>query len=199
MAASDLKTLRGGPVALVLQHGVCPAEAVCGEDCPSGCREVSLAMTLPLAPAEAVEIALALPELHKPERPARRGIPVSNTQFARWLKAHPEYQKTHAARVSRVNPAKYLKNWTDNQPPVGKEDGHADHVTPEVARAYCRSKGGRLPKVDAEPQSWDHLDGPFEFRVNDQGQTRYVDSRGVENHLAQSNKTADYVRIVCVY
>ena len=121
-----------------------------------------------------------------------------NDQLARWLAAHPEYGQTNAAQVSGKNPDQYLRNWTDNQPPAGKEGEPAEHVTPELAMRYCASVGGRLPMIDAEPQTWNDKEAPFEYRINAQGLVTLLESSGRRLGKPAPKRTATFVRIVCV-
>lgn len=63
-------------------------------------------------------------------------IPVTNAQFAEFLKA-ARYRPTHGE--------KFLKHWQNGVPPVDREDHPVVYVDLDDARAYARWAGKRLP------------------------------------------------------
>ena len=62
--------------------------------------------------------------------------PVTNTQFARFLKA-TDYKPVH--------PENFLKNWVNNAPPTGLGNHPVTYITLDDARAYANWAGKRLP------------------------------------------------------
>jgi formylglycine-generating enzyme len=70
--------------------------------------------------------------------------PVTNAQFARFVAAHPEWQRNRVARVFAYE--EYLRHWqsaTRPDPSIGQQP--VVHVSWFAATAYCESRGMRLP------------------------------------------------------
>jgi len=73
--------------------------------------------------------------------------PVTNAQFARFLKDHPEWRRSQAKRLF-VDPA-YLAKWRDDlTPPPGEADAPVTNASWFAAQAYCDARGLRLPTTD---------------------------------------------------
>lgn len=70
--------------------------------------------------------------------------PVTNAQFAAFLRKHPQWQRDRIARVFADE--QYLSNW---QSPVAPRSEHANKPVVQVswfaASAYCEARGARLP------------------------------------------------------
>ncbi|MEK7683904.1 MAG: SUMF1/EgtB/PvdO family nonheme iron enzyme [Verrucomicrobiota bacterium] len=90
----------------------------------------------------------SFPRLHQPLTMARKVTlapyaidltPVSNAQFAQFLKASG-YQPQH--------PENFLKHWQNGAPPPGQEDHPVVYVSLEDARAYAAWAGKRLPSEE---------------------------------------------------
>lgn len=70
--------------------------------------------------------------------------PVTNAQFARFLRAHPEWQRDRVARLFADE--QYLQHWQSaSAPPPGDANKPVVHISWFAASAYCESLGQRLP------------------------------------------------------
>ena len=70
--------------------------------------------------------------------------PVTNAQFAGFLRKHPEWRRDKVARVFADE--QYLSHWQSAlEPAKGDLQRPVVHVSWFAASAYCESKGGRLP------------------------------------------------------
>ncbi len=89
---------------------------------------------------------------------------VTVKEFARWLSAHPEWQRDAAIAAEKADAA-YLEGWDGANPPAGVK-GPVVGVNWIVANIYCRDRDGLAP-VDAEPQKWSEVGSApsFELRV----------------------------------
>lgn len=77
--------------------------------------------------------------------------PVTNAEFAEFLKTHPQWQKDKIS--SKQAEKAYLKHWVKNgsnsYAPKASELKHpVTNVSWFAANAYCVSKGKRLPTID---------------------------------------------------
>ena len=72
--------------------------------------------------------------------------PVTNAQFAQFIKASPEWRKDQIARIKADT--SYLHDWNDTDFPVSMGDHPVTQVSWYAARAYCQSQGKRLPTID---------------------------------------------------
>jgi formylglycine-generating enzyme required for sulfatase activity len=71
-------------------------------------------------------------------------VPVTNAQFAAFVVAHPRWRRDKVARV--FADAGYLRHWSDDATPAaGTERQPVTQVSWFAAKAYCESKGERLP------------------------------------------------------
>jgi formylglycine-generating enzyme required for sulfatase activity len=70
--------------------------------------------------------------------------PVTNAQFARFLRSQPEWQRDRVARLFADE--QYLQHWpTASQPSPTDANKPVVHVSWFAASAYCESLGQRLP------------------------------------------------------
>lgn len=71
-------------------------------------------------------------------------MPVTNAQFAAFLRSHPQWRRDKVARVFADE--QYLSHWQSASQP-GSDDlpRPVVHVSWFAATAYCESKGARLP------------------------------------------------------
>ena len=70
--------------------------------------------------------------------------PVTNAQFARFLRAHPQWQRDRVARLFADE--QYLKHWpTATMPSAADANKPIVHISWFAASAYCESLGQRLP------------------------------------------------------
>lgn len=70
--------------------------------------------------------------------------PVTNEQYQRFVLAHPEWRKSRVKRIFAESG--YLRSWADDlHPPAGQQQSPVTNVSWFAARAYCQSRGGRLP------------------------------------------------------
>jgi formylglycine-generating enzyme required for sulfatase activity len=70
--------------------------------------------------------------------------PVSNTDFAKFVSTHPEWQRGRAAKL--FVDASYLSHWKDEAGPIpGTEKQPITQVSWYAASAYCKTRGARLP------------------------------------------------------
>src|SRR5215831_11540815 len=70
--------------------------------------------------------------------------PVSNAQFAMFVKDHPEWQRDRVKKL--FADASYLSHWRDATTPGDEiKDQPVTNVSWYAARAYCKSHGARLP------------------------------------------------------
>ncbi|MBN8541204.1 MAG: formylglycine-generating enzyme family protein [Deltaproteobacteria bacterium] len=71
---------------------------------------------------------------------------VTRAEFQNFLAKNPHFlSKAMAARLADSN---YLEGWIDGQAPAGTSDWPVTSVSWFAARAYCKSVGGHLPRVD---------------------------------------------------
>ena len=99
----------------------------------------------PLFPpsANATQIAVASFSLDK--------TPATNAEFLAFVSAHPEWQRDRVARVFAESP--YLSHWASSTSlGAARADQPVVNVSWFAARAYCSSRGMRLP-TEAE---WEH-------------------------------------------
>ena len=91
-------------------------------------------------------------ELFLPELPAHTStvqaffidrVEVSNAAFKRFIDTHPEWARDRLSK-DRHN-GEYLKTWNDGVFPSTEADLPVTFITWDVAAAYCRSLGKRLP------------------------------------------------------
>lgn len=68
---------------------------------------------------------------------------VTNAQFHAFVSGAPAWAQ--AAPPPLFAEARYLSHWHQGAPPPGYEDAPVVFVSWFAARAYCRSRGGRLP------------------------------------------------------
>jgi formylglycine-generating enzyme required for sulfatase activity len=69
--------------------------------------------------------------------------PVTNAQFARFLRAQPKWQRDRVARLFADE--QYLKHWATPTAPLPTDANKpVVHVSWFAASAYCESQGGRL-------------------------------------------------------
>lgn len=135
---------------------------------------------VPVAPVEAVLAVEAAPTA---------GAPVTNSQLATWLAAHPEWQR-ETVIAERKADDKFLRGWTAATPPAGKEGAPAVGATWALAKAYCSGRGG-LADVDAAPLSWTESGSQpwVEYRQSD-GRPRWRrDDGGVSEQLSTTESS----------
>ena len=71
--------------------------------------------------------------------------PVTNAQFAVFVRKHPEWQRDGVPRV--FADAGYLRHWqTATSPATGSELQPVTHVSWFAASAFCEARGARLPR-----------------------------------------------------
>ncbi len=71
---------------------------------------------------------------------------VTRSQFQDFLKSHPHFLPE--AMSARLADSNYLEGWKQGQFPAGTADWPVTSVSWFAARGYCKSVGGRLPRVD---------------------------------------------------
>lgn len=155
---AELAPVFGGAHSLVAQLGTCP-DAPCGGGCPTACTEATLELTLPLTAEAPHPIALVLEAPSPPVRAATAGAAMGSGrrvtvgQFSRFLAGSPEHQPA-AMRASGSVPQGYLRGWDGPNPPAAlSTNASVTRVSPAVASAVCRGRGGLHP-FDAPPQSF---------------------------------------------
>lgn len=79
--------------------------------------------------------------------------PVTNTEFERFLKSHPEWQKDKA--LALYIDENYLRQFDENGNLRDGENpqGPVTNISWFVAKKYCESKGKRLPTLD----EWEYV------------------------------------------
>jgi sulfatase modifying factor 1 len=71
-------------------------------------------------------------------------VPVSNAEFARFVQAHPEWQRDKVAAL--FADTEYLSHWSSPvEPGAGISNQPVVRVSWFAASAYCESRGARLP------------------------------------------------------
>lgn len=150
------------PVELIA--GECPEAARGCEakgECPPGCVSWLGEVIVPVGEGEhAVSLSLREPT-PKPGAAEGAAAPKSRRQvsqgdFARWLKSHPEWLKEAAQQAEKAD-KKYLKGWTEDGTPPSPGAALVN-VSWFAAQAYCASRGGLAP-LDAEPLTWEEGGG----------------------------------------
>ena len=143
----EIVDLSPGPHTVLVQGGSCPDEP-CGDACPETCSEVSGTVSAPFAATDALTLELTLPDRKEPVRKSSGRGRVTQRQFAKWLKSHPNRKPAKARGTGRAD-SRYMKSWS-----VETATGAPAHqVPPIIAAEYCGRKG--LAPVDAAPTSWD--------------------------------------------
>ncbi|GAA3706984.1 formylglycine-generating enzyme family protein [Oceanisphaera sediminis] len=71
--------------------------------------------------------------------------PVTNRQFADFVRRHPRWQRNRAVALF-VEP-QYLSHWGPNGPQPEQLEQPVTHVSWFAAGAYCQARGKRLPTV----------------------------------------------------
>jgi formylglycine-generating enzyme required for sulfatase activity len=87
--------------------------------------------------------------------------PVTNEQFAKFVAAHPQWQRDRVARV--FADTGYLSHWTHaaGAAPARREQP-VTHVSWFAASAYCESRGARLPTW----HEWEYVAAASETRAD---------------------------------
>ncbi len=77
---------------------------------------------------------------------------VTNSSFAPWLAAHPEWLRDAAVAAGQAEDG-YLKGWTGAEAPAGQGERGTVNVSWAAAAAYCKGHGG-LADASAPPTTW---------------------------------------------
>lgn len=72
-------------------------------------------------------------------------VPVTARQFAAFVRAHPEWRRSRVPQLFADE--QYLADWASDLEPGGEADRPVTFVSWFAARAYCASRGDRLPNV----------------------------------------------------
>lgn len=80
-------------------------------------------------------------------------FPVTNREYAAFVQRHPKWSRSRIAPLFAET--SYLSHWEgDSEPgPAAPPDSPVTHVSWFAARAYCRSRGARLPTLD----EWEYV------------------------------------------
>ena len=143
----EVAALSPGAHTVVVQGGTCPDEP-CGDACKETCSEASGTVSAPFSATAGLRLELTLPDRKEPvaASPGRRRV--TQRQFAKWLKSHPNRRPSAARGTARAD-ARYMKSWS-----VKSATGAPAHqVPPIIAAEYCGRRG--LADVGAAPKTWD--------------------------------------------
>jgi len=178
---------------VVAQRGDCDgAEPDCTttNTCPDGCASVQASVQVGLS-GQIPPVTLELPAVEAPQPTpapapvAPTGPPprVTNSAFAAWLEAHPDW--TRDAAIARGAADKgYLRDWTNGTPP-----GPATRLSWSAAKAYCGTRGG-LRGLDEEPLTWPQGTIVMEWRVTPDGGIAWRRFDGVTSTKATPDQTS---------
>lgn len=73
--------------------------------------------------------------------------PVTNSEFLQFVRTHPEWRRSSVKKIFAEE--SYLKDWeSDFVVPPGRSDSPVTQVSWFAAKAYCKSRGMRLPLLD---------------------------------------------------
>lgn len=118
-------------LALFAGSGFAAASPASAVDLPGG----SFRSVLPPGPG-VLEVRIAPFALDR--------TPVTNADYARFVREHPEWRRDRVARIFADEG--YLQHWSGaTQAGTGRERQPVVHVSWFAASAYCESKGGRMP------------------------------------------------------
>lgn len=87
--------------------------------------------------------------------------PVTNADFANFLKHHPEWNKKNVYPL--FVDEKYLDNWKSSSTYQGLKDAAVTQVSWYAANAYCESVGGRLPST----LEWEYIAAAGESKADE--------------------------------
>ncbi len=142
-----------------------------------------------VAPASP-DLVIAVPAL------PTAGPAITNTQLARWLEAHPDWQKDAAIAAGTADD-KYLRGWERGAPPVGKESAPAVAVSWNLAKAYCAGHGG-LAAMDAPPISWSEAaNQPWMEYRQDHGKPMWRRDDGVVSDQVSPSQSGVFIGFRC--
>jgi len=118
--------------------------------------------------------------------------PVSNAQYADFVKKYPKWQKSKA--LALFADKSYLAHWKSDEALKDSENKNspATHVSWFAAKAYCECQGKRLPTVD----EWEYVamadettkDARIKASYNEQILAWYEAPRTNENVIGQTPK-----------
>lgn len=193
--------------------GAYPVELIAGEcpetargcdakgDCPPGCVSWLGEVIVPVGDGEH-RVSLSLRE-PTPKAGATDGAAptksrrqVSQGEFARWLKTHPEWLKEAAQQAEKAD-KKYLKGWAeDGSPP--SPGAALVHVSWYAAQAYCAGRGG-LAALDAEPLTWEEGGGlAWHEHRQSGGAPAWRRSDGSTSTNVTPNESGQFIGVRCV-
>ncbi|WP_417616287.1 formylglycine-generating enzyme family protein [Oceanisphaera sp.] len=94
--------------------------------------------------------------------------PVTNRQFADFVRQHPRWQPRQAPAL--FVEAQYLSHWGDTGPTREQQDQPVTYVSWFAASAYCKARGKRLPRVS----EWEYVAQASELAANGSKEPGYT-------------------------
>lgn len=110
--------------------------------------------------------------------------PVTNAEFAKFVKSHPQWQRGHLN--ARQAEASYLKQWQVQgrgyTPKANESQQPVTNVSWFAAHAYCQAQGKRLPTID----EWEYAGQASATQKNGTAEEGY--NRTILDWYAEGNR-----------
>ena len=111
-------------------------------------------------------------------------LPVTNAQFAEFVKSHPQWQRGKVG--SKQSDRSYLSHWVKNgdeyAPKAEDADKPVTFVSWFAANAYCKAQGKHLPTIN----QWEYAGQASETNPNGANEKAYKDT--ILNWYAQGRR-----------
>ncbi|MCK6520201.1 hypothetical protein L6R49_02065, partial [Myxococcota bacterium] len=200
-----LEDVLPGAYELELIAGECPETSRGCEakgECPPGCVSWVGEVVVPLGEGEhPLTLSLREPTPLAGANDGAAAAPKSRRQvsqgdFARWLKSHPEWQREAAQQAEKAD-KKYLKGWTEDGTPPSPGAALVN-VSWYAAQAYCAGRGG-LAALDAEPLTWEEGGGlAWHEHRQSGGAPAWRRSDGSTSTNVTPNESGQFIGVRCV-